>query len=89
MPFIISGAFDSYATILSICLATIFLFMSGAQKTIASRILAASTRAIFGAENVTTTSNFYELVDKDMNGQEVSMSTFRTHVLVLVNVASQ
>jgi len=31
----------------------------------------------------------YDLVDKDMDGEEVPMSTFKGDVLLIVNVASK
>ena len=47
------------------------------------------SKTIFGRENVTTKESFYELVDRNMNGEEVSMSSFKGDVLLIVNVASQ
>mmetsp|Transcript_9614 Transcript_9614/g.14451 ORF Transcript_9614/g.14451 Transcript_9614/m.14451 type:complete len:121 (+) Transcript_9614:163-525(+) len=43
---------------------------------------------IHGKENPNTKENFYDLVDKNMDGEEVSMSDFKGSVLLLVNVAS-
>lgn len=49
----------------------------------------ASTRLIYGKEQVTKKMNFHELVDKNMAGEEVKMSSFAGDVLLLVNVASK
>jgi len=49
----------------------------------------AATKLLAGTEQVTSKMNFYELVDRDMNGKEVSMSQFEGNVLLLVNVASK
>lgn len=46
------------------------------------------SRAIFGKEKITKISSFYEIIDKDMSGDEVSMSTFKGYPLCIVNVAS-
>jgi len=48
-----------------------------------------STRLFYGAETVTSKMSFYDLVDKDMKGHEVSMSEFKGDVLLIVNVASK
>ena len=45
-------------------------------------------RAMFGKEKVTSVQRFYDLVDKNMAGEEVSMASFKGQVLLLVNVAS-
>ena len=47
------------------------------------------TRAVFGKEKVTSIHNFYDLIDRNMAGEEVSMSSFKGKVLLLVNVASK
>ena len=39
--------------------------------------------------NFAAKSNFYDLTDKDMSGNDVSMSTFKGAVLCVVNVASK
>ena len=49
----------------------------------------AVTRAMFGAELTTEKTLFYQLVDKDMNGNEVSMKSFEGNVLCIVNVACE
>lgn len=46
------------------------------------------TRVVFGSEVVTSKINFYDCVDRDMKGNEVSMSKYRDNVLLIVNVAS-
>lgn len=52
-------------------------------------ILDAGTKLIFGSEKVTSKMNFYELVDKKMDGTVVPMSTYKGNVLLVVNVASK
>ena len=47
------------------------------------------SRIMYGKEKVSSALNFYDLVDKNMTGEEVSMSSFKGQVLLLVNVASQ
>ncbi len=47
------------------------------------------TKAIFGSEQVTAIASFYEIVDKDMKGKDVPMSSYKDNVLLVVNVASQ
>ena len=47
------------------------------------------SRAMFGKEKVTSIQSFYDLVDKNMAGEEVGMTSFKGQVLLLVNVASQ
>lgn len=49
----------------------------------------AGTKMIYGSEKVTSKINFYDLVDKKMDGEEVSMSTYKGNVLLVVNVASK
>ena len=49
----------------------------------------ASTRAIYGVEQVSTAMSFYTLVDRDMSGNEIEMSKYSGNVLLLVNVASK
>lgn len=50
---------------------------------------AALGRVIFGKERITNKKSFYDLKDKDMQGNEVSMSSFSEQVLLVVNVASK
>jgi len=47
------------------------------------------TRAVFGKEKNISKASFYELVDRDMNGKDVPMSTFAGKVLLVTNVASK
>ena len=47
------------------------------------------SKRIFGEETITMKESFYELLDKDMNGKEVQMSSFKGNVLLVVNVASK
>jgi len=51
-------------------------------------INAAVGRIIFGKEVVTTKTSFYDLEDRDMQGNQISMSSFEDNVLLVVNVAS-
>lgn len=48
-----------------------------------------ATKVLFGSEKVTSKMNFYDLVDKDMDGNEVPMSKYKGDVVLLVNVASK
>ena len=43
----------------------------------------------YGTEVVTSKESFYDLVDKNMKGEDVPMSTFKGEVLLVVNVASK
>jgi hypothetical protein len=54
-----------------------------------STIQDATTRAIFGRETVTMKGSFYDIVDVDMAGNKVPMSSFKNDVLLVVNVASK
>ena len=47
-----------------------------------------ATTACFGKEKAAPKGAFYKLIDRDMNGNEVQMSTFEGKVLIAVNVAS-
>lgn len=47
------------------------------------------TRALYGVENQTSKMSFYSCADKNMQGEEVKMSSFKGDVLLLVNVASK
>lgn len=47
------------------------------------------TRCAYGAEGKCVKAFFYELVDKNMSGQEVPMSTYKGNVVLMVNVASK
>ena len=46
-------------------------------------------KCIYGTEKVTLKRSFYELVDKNMKGEDVPMSSFKGEVLLVVNVASK
>lgn len=43
----------------------------------------------FGKEATVIKSHFYKLVDRDVDGKEISMSKFAGKVLLAVNVASK
>lgn len=47
------------------------------------------TRCMYGVENKCMKASFYELVDKNMSGKKVPMSTYEGNVVLMVNVASQ
>jgi hypothetical protein len=49
----------------------------------------ASTKVLFGSDSGTDKTSFYDLVDKDMQGNEVKMESFKGDVLCVVNVASK
>ena len=59
------------------------------MKKVGKQIQDGVARAMFGKEKVTSVQNFYDLVDKNMAGEQVSMSSFKGEVLLLVNVASK
>lgn len=63
----------------------ILLFHKSILKIIHSTII----RQKFGKEAVTAKTSFYDLVDVDMKGSNIPMSTYRNYVLLLVNVASK
>jgi len=44
--------------------------------------------ARYGSNFSVMKDHFYSLIDRDMDGKEVSMSTFKGDVLLLANVAS-
>lgn len=58
-------------------------------KSFAKSINASFSKTFFGKEAVTLKESFYELIDRDMNGKEVPMSSFQDNVLLLINVASK
>jgi len=49
----------------------------------------ALTRGMYGSEKPPVKALFYDLIDRDMNGNEVKMSKFEGNVLCLVNIASK
>jgi len=49
----------------------------------------ASTRILFGKEKVASVKSFYDIVEKDMVGNDIKMSDFKGSVLLCANVASQ
>jgi len=53
------------------------------------RLQDASTKLMFGSEKEIHKDSFYDIVDKDMDGNEVKMSSFRGDVVCCVNVASK
>lgn len=58
-------------------------------RSLKKSLIDAASRCIYGAEQVTLKESFYELVDKNMDGKVVPMSSFEGDVLLVVNVASQ
>ena len=57
--------------------------------TIMKRMQDGLTKVIFGKEKNVLKASFYELIDKDMHGKEVPMSSFAGNVLLVTNVASK
>lgn len=47
------------------------------------------TNLVFGKETVTDKKAFYDCADRDMDGNEVRMDSFRGDVCVVTNVASK
>lgn len=47
------------------------------------------TRCVYGKEMITPIDSFYEIVDRNMEKEEVPMSSFKDEVLLVVNVASK
>ena len=77
-------------TTLVVLLAAAFFFgPKNALFKVAIMAQDAISRAMFGKEKVTSAQSFYDLFDKSMAGEEVSMASFEGKVLLLVNVASQ
>lgn len=48
-----------------------------------------ATGMMFGKDQGTDKSAFYDLVDRDMDGNEVKMDKFKGDVLCVINVASK
>ena len=46
-------------------------------------------RMLFGKEARNLKAHFYELIDRNMFGQEIPMSNYKGDVVMVVNVASQ
>jgi len=49
----------------------------------------ASTRCLFGKETLSKSKAFYDVIDHDMDGKDVEMSSLKNNVLLFVNVASK
>jgi len=47
------------------------------------------TRTIYGTEKICTITSLFDIVDKNMSGNQVQMSDFKEMVLIAVNVASK
>ena len=47
------------------------------------------TRVLYGKETATLAVSLYDIVDKDMSGNEVKFSSFQGDVLLFVNFASK
>lgn len=47
------------------------------------------TKAIFGKETPTSIESFFQIVEKNMKGEDVHMSNYKGSILAIVNVASQ
>jgi hypothetical protein len=48
-----------------------------------------STRMLFGKDAGSKVTNFYDIVERDMKGEDVHMSKYKGSVLCVVNVASE
>lgn len=59
------------------------------MPSILASIQDAGTRLVFGKEAGTEKNAFYDLVDRDMDGNEVKMEAFKGDVLCVINVASK
>ncbi|KAL7533103.1 hypothetical protein ACHAXR_005047 [Thalassiosira sp. AJA248-18] len=59
------------------------------MPSILASIQDAGTRLVFGKEAGTDKNAFYDLVDRDMDGNEVKMEAFKGDVLCVINVASK
>lgn len=59
-----------------------------AMPSIFAKLQDASTKCFFGSDDGTIKNMFYDLVDRDMDGNEVKMDRFKGDVLCVVNVAS-
>lgn len=54
-----------------------------------ARLQDRSTKLLFGKDGGTDTNSFYDIVDRDIDGNDVKMDKFRGNVLCVVNVASK
>ena len=48
-----------------------------------------TTNLFFGKETANAANHFYDLMDRNMDGNDVNMNTYKGSVLCVVNVASQ
>lgn len=94
-PFLIAFIIQHLVQVLeetSVQTMNIFLFILNLilsmMKSIAKKFQDLGTRAIFGKEPKVLKTNFYDLVDKNMDRKVVPMSNFKGDVLLVTNVAS-
>jgi len=59
------------------------------RPSIFARLQDAGTKLVFGKDGGTDKDAFYDIVDRDMDGNDVRMDKFRGNVLCVVNVASK
>ena len=59
------------------------------MPSILAKVQDTATSFLFGSDSGTEKTSFYDCVDKDMNGNEVKMDSFKGDVLCVVNVASK
>ena len=65
------------------------LTMASFLKSIVNSAQDVSTHMLFGAEKAVLASHFYDLIDRNMKGDDVKMDAYKGSVLCVVNVASQ
>ena len=63
--------------------------MASFLKSIVNSAQDVSTHMLFGAEKAVLASHFYDLIDRNMKGDDVKMDAYKGSVLCVVNVASQ
>ena len=86
----VGDTYSIFTTSLAVLLAAVFLY--GPKKAIfriATMMQDGVSRAMLGEEKVASVQTFYNLVDKNMAGEQVSMSSFKGEVLLFVNIASK
>lgn len=59
------------------------------RKSLPASLQDSMTNLMFGKETATDKRSFYDCVDRDMDGNEVRMDSFRGDVCVVTNVASK
>ncbi|KAL3794423.1 hypothetical protein ACHAW5_001588 [Stephanodiscus triporus] len=59
------------------------------RPSLLARLQDTSTKLLFGKDGGTDKNAFYDISDRDMDGNDVKMDKFRGSVLCVVNVASK